>query len=444
MIKRMLLAVSLTGLLAAAAPPKQKAFPYTYDQHDLNNGLRLITVHTSFPNVVALYIVVQVGSRNEVEPGKTGFAHFFEHMMFRGTKAYPPEKFQDTLQQAGAANNAFTSDDLTAYHTTFSKQDLEVMLRMEADRFQNLEYALPAFQTEALAVLGEYNKNSAAPELRIDEVLAETAFKKHTYSHTTLGYLADIKDMPNQYAYSKEFFNRFYRPEYTTIVVVGDVQIEPVRTLVKKYWSGWKRGAYQSIIPVEPPQESPRAAHIEWPTPTLPYSVMAFRVPAYTDTEKDSAALDLIAALGFSRNSPLYKTLVLDKQQVDSLQASYSNHVDPYLFTIVSRVKKNEDLPAVEEAVLSTLANFKDSPVAAERLNRVRRNLRYTMARGLDNSEAIASTVAQAVALRRTPETLNRIAEMYESLTPQDLLEVARRYFMENNRTIVTLTGAPK
>src|SRR5918993_30133 len=137
------------AILASAAPP-QKIFPLPYDQHDLPNGLRVITVPTDFPNIVALYIVVSVGSRNEIEPGKSGFAHFFEHMMFRGTKTLPPAKYEAALKQAGASSNAFTSNDLTVYHTTFSKEDLEKMLAMEADRFQNLDYPESVFRTEAL------------------------------------------------------------------------------------------------------------------------------------------------------------------------------------------------------------------------------------------------------------------------------------------------------
>ena len=181
---------------AALAAAPRKAFPYAYDQHDFANGLRLITVPTDYPNVVALYIVVQTGSRNEVEPGKTGFAHLFEHIMFRGTKAYPPEKYAAVMKQAGAASNASTSDDLTVYHATFSKEDFETILSMEADRFQNLEYPEAAFRTETLAVLGEYNKNSASPTQKLFEVLRDTAYDKHTYKHTTMGFLKDIQDMP--------------------------------------------------------------------------------------------------------------------------------------------------------------------------------------------------------------------------------------------------------
>src|SRR5580698_7977541 len=135
------LAVLLFAVCSVAlTQTTQKIFPYPYVQEDLPNGLRLITIPTDFPNIVSLFIVVNTGSRNEIEPGKSGFAHLFEHLMFRGTAEFPPERYQAELQNAGAASNAFTSDDLTAFHTTFSKEDLPRILSMEADRFQHLAY----------------------------------------------------------------------------------------------------------------------------------------------------------------------------------------------------------------------------------------------------------------------------------------------------------------
>src|SRR5438270_6063138 len=172
----MLLALAATSLLSGAGA----IFPYPYVQEDLPNGLRLITIPTDFPNIVSLFIVVGTGSRNEVEPGKSGFAHLFEHLMFRGTPEYSPERYQSELKKAGAASNAFTTDDYTAYHTTFSKEDLAHILAIEADRFQRLSYEPPAFKTETLAVLGEYNKNSARPTSKLCETLRATAFKVHT------------------------------------------------------------------------------------------------------------------------------------------------------------------------------------------------------------------------------------------------------------------------
>jgi zinc protease len=441
MIYKLSLLFSLAAAVFAVDTPR-KIFPYPYSQEDLPNGLRLVTIPTDYPNIVALYIVVQTGSRNEVEPGKTGFAHLFEHMMFRGTEKFPQAKYEEALKNAGAASNAFTSDDLTAYHTTFSKEDLEQMLVMEADRFQNLKYPAAALKTESLAVLGEYNKNSAEPMRQLDEKLRETAFRRHTYQHTTMGYLKDVQDFPNQYEYSLQFFNRYYRPEYTTIVVVGDVKQKAVRALVDKYWGGWKRGSHKADVPAEAPQDGPRTGHVDWPTPTLPLLEVAYRGPAYTDTEKDSAALDALMFLGFSSNSDLYQKLVIQEQKVDVLAGENADHVDPYLFEILARVKNPADMSYVQEQILETVAKFKDTLVPKDKLDGVKSHLRYSFSLGLDNNEAIAGAVARAVSLRRTPETLNRIYDLYAQLTPEDVRNVARKYFAENSRTIVTLTSA--
>jgi zinc protease len=439
---RTMLACGLILCSYGAAPPTTKIFPYAYDQHDLPNGLRLITIPTDYPNVVSIYIVVQTGSRNEVEPGKSGFAHLFEHMMFRGTPQYPPAAYEDVLKNAGAASNASTWDDFTAYHTTLSKEDLDKMLRVEADRFEHLEYSPAVLRTESLAVLGEYNKNSSSPTRKLSEVLRDTAFDKHTYKHTTMGYLRDVQAMPEQFEYSKEFFARYYRPEYTTIIVAGDVKPAHVRAVVEKYWGGWKRGSYKPQITPEPPQNGPRSNHVNWPSPTLPYIAVAFRAPAYSEVSKDGAALDLIGYLGFSQNSDLYQRLVIQDQVVDALSASAPDHVDPYLFTVTARVKKPQELKAVQDDILSALNGFKDTLVSPARLDAVKKHLRYSFALELDNSESIADSVAHFVALRRTPATINKVFELYRQITPEDIRNTARKYFVESGRTIVTLTGS--
>src|SRR5690242_15698954 len=152
-------------------PQPDDIIPFAALERTLPNGLKVIVVPTGFPNIVSLQIPVQAGSRNEIEPGKTGFAHFFEHMMFRGTEAYPPARYQEILTQAGARSNAYTTDDYTNYHTTFSRDDLARVLEIEADRFQRLRYPEEDFKTEARAVLGEYNKNSADPTEKLFEVM---------------------------------------------------------------------------------------------------------------------------------------------------------------------------------------------------------------------------------------------------------------------------------
>jgi len=429
------------AVLFAADSPK-KTFPFPYTQEDLTNGLRLVTIPTDSPNLVSIYIVVQAGSRNEVEPGKTGFAHLFEHLMFRGTEQYSPEKYQEVLQRAGAASNASTGDDLTQYYTTFSKEDLPRILAMEADRFQHLKYSSEMFKTETGAVLGEYNKNSSNPEEKLDEVLHDTAFDRHTYKHTTMGFLKDVQDMPNQYDYSVRFFDRYYRPEYTTIVVAGDVDPKRVRVLTDQFWGSWKRGSYHPDIPVEPAQKGPRENHVDWPLSTLPLIAIGYKGPAFTDTQEDWAALDVLATLAFSRTSDLYQKLVVNEQKVDTLDGEMARRVDPSLFEVDARVKRAEDMQYVRDRILDTVKRFQNEVVPAAKLAAVKNRERYQFTMQLDNSQTVAQTAARFVAVRRTPDTIDRLFAIYAQLTPEDIRAAARKYLAESGRTIVTLTGA--
>ncbi len=431
-------------VLALAQQKSRKLFPYNYTIDDLPNGLRLITVPTDYPNLVALYIAVQAGSRNEIEPGKSGFAHFFEHLMFRGSENYTADQREAIFKRAGAETNAYTSDDRTVYHATFSKDDVDEIMKMEADRFIRLKYALPEFQTEALAVKGEYDKNSANPFSKLYEVLRETAFKTHTYSHTTMGYLKDIQDMPNQFEYSQAFFKRFYRPEYTTIVLVGDITRERALDLTKRYFGEWKRGNYSATIPAEPKQTEPRSANIDWPSPTLPIVAVAFRGPAYSDLEKDKLALDLLAQVAFGENSDLYQKLVLKEQKVDVLAPDFSNQMDPELFVVFARVKDPKDVDYVRDQVLATYKRYASELIPAAKLDATRSRLRYTFALAMDSSDAIASTLAPFVSLRRSPETIDKLAALMETITPQDVRDTAAKYFRDESRTIVTLATKAK
>ena len=179
------------------------------------------------------------------------------------------------------------------------------------------------------------------------EVLRDTAYQSHTYKHTAMGFLRDVENMPNLYEYSLEFFNRYYRPEYSTIIVAGDVNHDAVMAMVGKYWGEWKRGTYAPQIPSEAEQERELLTHVEWPMSTLPLVAVAYNGPAYSDERKDKASMDLIGSMGFSSNSELYQRLVIREQKVDTLFFAFEDHVDPYLLTVVARVKNQKDVDYV-------------------------------------------------------------------------------------------------
>lgn len=437
-----LLLLCLPVALGAQNAQQKESRLIPYDQYvdDLPNGLRVVTIPTDYPNLVALYIVVQTGSRNEIEPGKSGYAHFFEHLMFRGSKNYTAQQRDEILKRAGASSNANTSDDRTIYHEVFSKEDLDQVMKLEADRFKDLQYSEAGFKTEALAILGEYNKNISNPGTKLEEVVRDTAFDKHTYTHTTLGFLKDIQDMPNQYQYSLEFYKRYYRPEYTTIIVVGDVKRDQALELTKKYFGDWQKGNYRPEIPAEPPQTAPRTGHVPWESETLPYLSVSFHGPAYSDSTKDKAALDLLAAIAFGQNSDLYQKLVLKEQKADFVRPGFDDHVDAELFSVVARVKNPADMDYVRDQILQTFKRYTTEAVPQAKLDATRSRQRYSTALALDSSEAIAQFLAEYVALTRTPATVNRLFALYDAITPDDIRSAAAKYFVENNRTIVTLS----
>src|SRR5437879_3781052 len=397
----------------ALAQKSRKAFAYDYTIDDLPNGLRVVTVPTDYPNLVALYIVVQTGSRNEPEKGKSGYAHLFEHLMFRGSEHYTGQQRDEILKKAGANDNAYTTDDRTVYHEVFSKDDLNTILELEADRFQRLKYPPDGYKTETKAVLGEFNKNSADPEEKAYEVLRATAYKVHTYSHTTMGFIEDIEDFPNQYDYSLQFYGRYYRPEYTTIVLVGDLKRDDALGMVKKYFGDWKRGSYVPNIPAEPDQTAPREGHIDWPSDTLPLIYVAFRGPAYSDVKKDKAALDLLAPIAFGENSDLYQKLVLKEQKVDRLSFNFDDRADPELFFVSARVKDEKDTNYVRQQILDTYQHYTKDMVPQAMLDSTRSRLRYGSALGMNSSEAIADSLASYVGLRRTPLTIDKLFTLY-------------------------------
>ena len=446
------IALSLPLILMAQQKPSvpkepQKAksdlLPFQATEKTLPNGLKVIIVPTGFPNIASIQIPVQTGSRNEVEPGKSGFAHFFEHMMFRGTKTYPPEKYQEILTKAGARQNAYTTDDYTNYHITFAKEDLETMLKIEADRFQSLSYPEAAFKTEARAVLGEYNKNSANPINKLLEVQREHAFTAHTYKHTTMGFIRDIEDMPNQFEYSKAFFDRWYRPEYTTLIIAGDVKPAEAIPLVEKYWSGWKRGSFTVNIPQEPAPKGPVYAHVPWPDKTLPWVSIAFHGPAFSEVNKELAAVDALVDLNFGQTSEVYKRLVEQEQKVDQLIPYVAPTQDPSLVTVLARVKRMEDVLSVRDELFKAAGAATAAPPPAQRLADAKSNGRYGLVRSLDNTERIASTLARFVRFNRSYQTLNNYYRMVDSLTPADLQNAAKKYFTDARLVVTTLSDKP-
>ena len=440
--------IRLVGILFLAALPlalmmadekESKIFPYPINQVTLDNGLKIVSIPFDSPGIIAYYTVVRTGSRNEIEPGKSGFAHFFEHMMFRGTEKYSKDKYNDILKSIGADNNAFTADDQTVYHVLASADALETIMDIESDRFMNLRYSEEDFKTEAGAILGEYNKNFSNPFLTIHEKIRDEAYTQHTYKHTTMGFLKDIQDMPNQYEYSLTFFDRWYRPENCIVVVVGDFNRVKLIELVKKYYGNWKRGSYTLNVPIEPQQKEEKVIDLPWKAKTLPILTIAYHAPAFSDKDIDMPALSLLAQVAFSQTSDLYKKLVIEEQVVEFVEGELEENRDPGLFYVYTRIKDSKDITKVRDAIYSAIENAKTTPVSDERLAAIKSYLKYQFAMSLNNPDAVASGISHYIQLTGDPESVNRLYALYDRLTPKDIMMVAKKYLTSTSRTVVML-----
>ena len=438
-----LLMLGFISIMITSLTAQEKILPYPIHQHKLANDLNMVTIPFDSPGLAAFFIVVRVGSRNEVEEGVTGFAHFFEHMMFRGTDKYSREEYNKVLKMTGAGANANTSLDRTIYHMTGNVDYLEKMFDLESDRFMNLKYSEHDFKVEAGAVKGEYTKNFASPYQQLYENLLNTAFESHTYKHTTMGFFKDIVDMPNQYEYSLKFFDRYYRPEYSTIVVVGDVTPERVNELAEKYFGAWQKGNYLVDIPAEPEQKAIKFFHLQNGS-IPPYLSMNYKAPAFSDSKIDMPAIDVLNTILFSQNSVLYKKLVVEEQKLRYLGGSATDSRDPYLISIDASFISKDDFQYVRDEITKAIEDIKNNGVDPKLLQETKSNLKYSYAMGIDNPSAIANSVSHYIYLTGDPESLNRLYALYDKVTIEDVKMVASKYFIENGLTIGTISADEK
>jgi zinc protease len=254
-----------------------------------------------------------------------------------------------------------------------------------------------------------------------------------------MGFIKDIVDMPNQYKYSLEFFNRYYRPEYTTVVVVGDVKPDQVRKLADTYFGKWQHGTYVSNVPVEPKQDTARYTHLQNGT-IPPYVSLNYKGPAFSDANIDMPALDVMTTILFSSSSPLYKKLVLQEQKVRSLDGGAQDARDPFLISVEAALVKKEDMQYVKDEIVKAIEAFKETGSDEAMLAKTKSRLKYSFAMGIDNPSMIANSLCSYISLTGDPESLNRLYAMYDKVTNEDLKRVASTYFVPNTLTIATIS----
>jgi zinc protease len=437
------LAATLAGQPASARKPAQaqSIIPFPVQQKTLANGLQVVVIPMKGTGLIGYRTTIRTGARDEYEVGRTGFAHFFEHMMFRGTDKYPEAVYEELLTKMGADTNAYTSQDVTVYMLNVAAEDLETVMELESDRFKNLKYAKQQFQTEAGAVYGEYRKNRTSPFFAVYEALLTTAFDKHTYGHTVIGYEKDIAAMPEMFDYSRRFFQRYYRPDNAILVIAGDVEPERVFALAEKYYGDWQKGYVAPKIKPEPAQREERRKDVAYDGRALPMISIGYKGGAYDPNDRVYMASLVLAELAFGESSELYRRLVLDEQSVQSISAEPAMSRDPNLFTIDATVKDPAKIDATLAAIDATVAHYRENLADPEAVAAVKSHVRYSFIMDLDSPARVAGRVAHMAGVMGSVDALDAGYRTLAGVTPEDVRAAAQKYLASERRTVIVLRG---
>lgn len=462
-------AVMFTVLTETAAQPK-KVFNFPVHKVTLDNKLDVIFIEMpEFKDVLSLNMLVLAGARNEVEKGKTGFAHLFEHIMFRHKYGDIVNGYDDAINKLGAFNNAWTWFDVTFYHPlTFTfNLDSKILpngesfpgiLELEASRFTSLAFDEKIFKTESGAVLGEYRKSATDPGLAIEEKLLELAYSVHSYGHTTIGYLQDVVEMPKHYDHAVWFYDTYYRPNNCILVIAGDVRKDELLPKIEKAFGKWQYKETLKVTLSDPVQTVEKRGHVSWDADVPSRIHVAFKVPSYRTGSKATAVGQILPELLVSESAPMFKKLRFDKQTVSSLSfyggTGYYQGFDPRLINCSARLfvdqfkqKGMEYLEEVERDIIEgfeQLKEFSSMPNSAEILELIKSKYKYDFLATFDSPANVAETFALQYRFERDPDVLNKLIQSVQELTPTDIDEFAKSFFVENNRTIVTMTPKGK
>lgn len=404
----------------------------------LSNGLKVLLVKNNIAPVITLLILYKVGSRNEAV-GYTGATHFLEHMLFKGTAKHNPEHgngIDDLLTQIGAYWNATTWFDRTTYFAVTPSEYLPLCIELEADRMRNLLLRQEDHDAEMSVVRNELERGENHPEDVLEKELYAVAFREHPYHHPTIGWRSDVEGVPM--ARLKEFYNTFYWPSNTTLILVGDFEKDEAMRLIKEHFG--QISASPAPIPqvytVEPPQEGERRLEINR-AGDLPRVWFGFHVPeaAQADTYPLAVARHILGS-AYERSSRLYRALIDTSLAADAF-SRYDDLKDPGLFIVGATLNPSVAMDKVEAVLESELARLATEPVSDEEMERAKNNNR----KGTILSKADPSSLAFLLAEAESKVDWHWLVDYdknFDAVTAQDIMRVAKKYFQRLNRTVGT------
>lgn len=406
-------------------------------EHRLENGLRLLMHQDHSSPIISFQVWYNVGSINE-RPGITGISHLFEHMMFKGSKNVEPEEHSRIIQRNGGTDNAFTTEDMTAYFENLPSSQIELAVKLEADRMAHLRLTAETLASERQVVKEERRMrvdNSLFGKL--NEGLYSATFLAHPYRWPVIGWMSDIDAITLDDC--KSFYSTHYAPNNASVIILGDIDFDETISLVEKYFGHIPSAVRpDEMIPVEEPQSQERHKDLYVDT-QFPWLAVAYHIPEAA--HDDIPVLELIEnILTEGRSSRLYRKIIYEDQSALSVFASVDKYKDPGLFVITVRsIKQGHTPEEVASVINESLEQLKTEKVTERELEKARNQMETSLIFGLQTN--FVRGIRLGFSLTRTGDPLGFVKDLekYRHTTAGEIQKVARKYFTPENRTIVRL-----
>ena len=434
-ITAVLVVLALAASPAAITPPK-----ISFTDTKLSNGLRLIVAEDHIAPVFSIAVVYNVGSRDE-RKGRTGFAHLFEHMMFKGSENVGPGEHFYTIFSNGGTMNGTTNKERTLYFETMPANQLEAGMFLEADRMRSLAIVKENLDNQRQAVQEERRQGlDNQPYGRTNEAIDELAFDNPAYKHSVIGSMDDLTAASTQDVAS--FFQTYYAPNNAIIAVTGDVTTAGVRALARKYFESIPaQPAPPPVDIAQAPQGGERRLSLDDPLARLPRLDVSYRIPP--DLSPDGDAVDVLTLiLSAGRSSRFYENIVRQKQLAVNLNAFDPDSRGPRLLRIVATPTPGKSIDGLEAAIDAEIERIKTSPVADWEMDKARNTARRQLVANLGQSLARAVQLAEFALVYNDPGRINTAYDRLAKVTAADVQRVARQYLTRDNRSVIVTRPA--
>jgi zinc protease len=428
--------LSVASLTGATHPP-----PAKFSDTTLPNGLRIIVVEDHAAPVFSIAVNYNVGSRNERQ-GRTGFAHLFEHMMFKGSENVGQGEHPYLMFMNGGSMNGTTNKDRTVYYETLPSNQVDLALFLEADRMKSLAITKDNLETQINAVQEERRLGvDNVPYGKVEEVLPGLAYENFAYKHSVIGSMADLSAATVQDV--ADFFKTYYAPNNAVVGIVGDVDTKTTLEKAKKYFGAIPRQPNPPAVDMtEPKQTEERRTNIDDPLARLPRLDMAYHIPDGASPDYDALSV-LATILSGGRSSRFFESVVRQQQLAANVFANVEEARGPGLFSVTATPAPGKSLADVEAAIDAEIEKVKTGPIQDWELEKARVSARRGFVSSQGSSLQRAVVMSQNAMFYNDPDLLSKRQARIEKVTAADVQRVAKLYLVKTNRTVVTSTPKP-